>query len=1515
MIEGDAPPQPDELDELFSAAPKPQEEYGGIRGFQPTPEIKDLNPPTISPLAEVFGFPKPLDVVAKPPVDSTPERVPSMWTEVPKQLFTMSPQAKLDTEEQIDAKTDNTPIDASKKGEWVNKTYNDMVEALGDWTGNPQKIARLNALKAWRDDEMKGLGFQSVDPFAAPKIERITPQQAGVLFGVDQEGRTAKNIANAQGVVAGAAESFITPEGATMVGPKAIAKPIATAFVAMMSKDALEQTGVAIKKYAEGDTEGGDAALVAAGATAAMLGLPALAGKGPDKARELAKLIEKGEFKPRITPEEAALLRNRLPPRAATPEMLPELQRTKELVDQAIQEATQKIVEPGKVSALELLRRQNEKLTEAQPVTLKPDTGFERPAEEVMRGRTVAEKPLTPEVSNAVVKEAEPVLRSLQQEPVESKTEVPQEVSRPKTDAGGGEAVKVGELPATEAAYNQPTKPEVAKLGEGERKNGYGDPATTTYHATPEDWSVWESVKDKPLTEPGVWATREAIKNKYGGMPPEAPKAAGEIVIETPKDIISKLQSLKVDPKKDLPPGQSFSLPHPDAIKIIGKQLWNDALDVAIAAVKAGRTIKAGVAEAIAHIKRNARNYDETQIRKNIESVLKDEGLVQPPRKEKPATAEVPAKTGSGIEVPEGKKERSFSARATVSEKVPEPVQEAIKTDERSVYTPQDVAETVTEVKGLDSSSLAAMDVTDNRFTAGKLELAERLSKAGDGDAVLNVVQDASEQLTRAGQIINQAKLLNALKPETQVLVINDGLKKAGKDPLTPAQQQKALDLAREAKDAKAKLDAATEAWKEKPTDENAKIAEDAFTNANRAALDFQKMANTFQPKTWGRLLKTVLQGNLLTPMSLTANVASLAGFIPIRAAMRTGKTAVDIFENFLVNKKRTSAVSPIRGTAESLKGMGRGLANAREIALHGSGSAVVGEQKASLKPIKAWIDQFSKNPEMPTEGGKITLGDRAKLFIEGTFGIPAEAMLRGLGAGDAVVKEGIRSRIITNEAKLAGIKPENLNMAIKFPELFFDDVALERIASNTAAELFQRPSSTLNKINGMIRNNLLTDKLKIAPDTMDFWASTVAPYRVTPWNIIGEVMSYNPAIALGRGLLEGAHLQKVRADKSLTPEKKAVEVRKAQDSLNQSMAKFVLGATMATAGAYLYKYGIITPSLDTKDETMKERMLMGKVMPPNHINMSALNRVMSKVSKGEKPTPEDYQFRSGDDTRDFFRIGGLVGSQFYMAANIGRAMEKNPEVAGEYEMAKNVLTQSAFEQARFGLNQSFLQGVENLMTSVKDGNTDNYVKQWLNTVSSMGLPNTLSTISRATREYKPDFSSKDVSQKFENIIRDRLGFAGADDYMRLKLGLWGEPIRETPQGRNQILYQFFGLTKGQQISSDPKDIELFRLWRKTDNTKVIPTPVSTSLTVRGKNYILTPDQQHELAKLVGEKRAKIVDRLVTNPNWHTKSDEAKIDMLEGVYSDGLDIGKYQFLKNHKNDLTEKPKKAGFEMQ
>lgn len=904
----------------------------------------------------------------------------------------------------------------------------------------------------------------------------------------------------------------------------------------------------------------------------------------------------------------------------------------------------------------------------------------------------------------------------------------------------------------------------------------------------------------------------------------------------------------------------------------------NAAVELAAQVIEKGGSAIDGINEAVAYIRKNHTGYfNEQEFRSFAQRAVT------------PSKPEVAGTGGQGVsgagDLParsvQGNQMRKSAQRATTSPDIPEPVQERVAAAPESRYEPQSMRAVEESVARMSEGELAAVARESDLYTASRLELAQRRFKAGDNEGGYKVFEELEKEGTRFGQLINQFKLLAGTQPENIVRVVNEKLTRSGKDRLTPAQEAKMLETSRRSKASDAALDKATQEWVNNPTAENARAAEAQLDAANLSALELQQLVNKFQPKTLPGTLKSILQGNLLTPISEVANLVGNTSFLPFRAATRGSAAFIDMVDAAIRGKPREISAQPLSGTIQAARGAVRVLKEIPSILKEGTGNVIKGETRAGLHPIKAWVNQFAKNPDMPTTGGRLSLGDRLNLALEGTFGIPAEIMLRGLGAGDAPFRKAAEARVITEQLKLAGVPRAQWDFAQKFPELFFDRAKLEQIRNDAAGAIFQGRSSSLDTLNRFIRNNWLTQR-GVSPDWIDLAVSTVAPYRLTPWKITGEILSYNPIVAMGRTLFEAK--------------------KGNSRSAKLNAGKFVIGS-MLTGGAYwLYNKGLLAPSMDERSEAQKARVLAGEILPPNHINVSGLKRAL----EGGDPA-----FRKGDETVDVFRGGGLAGAMMYLVANIGREFERKPEEA-QSDMFGSILRQSTLEQARFAMNQSYLSGVEGLLTAIKDGNTDNWFRQWSGTLLSIPLPNTLSTLSRATRQYKPDVKSDTFKKGVENIVRTRLGFAGLDDYMPLKRGLWGEPLPETPKDRNAFFYHFFDISKNKQVTDDPVPLELYRLWRRTGDTKAIPSLPEKRMTVASRNYPLTPELQSRYAELIGAERRRIVDRLVVNPFFQSRNDEQKIKILDRAYREGHERGKVMFWRENGDKLTAAPDKAGF---
>ena len=94
---------------------------------------------------------------------------------------------------------------------------------------------------------------------------------------------------------------------------------------------------------------------------------------------------------------------------------------------------------------------------------------------------------------------------------------------------------------------------------------------------------------------------------------PSAAAAAKKSKVDA---VVDKLQSLKTP----LLPGLG-STPFPQ----IARAVWNTAIDIAIAAVKAGGSVASGINAAIAHLKKNASGYDEVAVRDHLSMIVRGE--------------------------------------------------------------------------------------------------------------------------------------------------------------------------------------------------------------------------------------------------------------------------------------------------------------------------------------------------------------------------------------------------------------------------------------------------------------------------------------------------------------------------------------------------------------------------------------------------------------------------------------------------------------------------------------------------------------------------------------------------------------------------------------------------------------------------------------------------------------------------------------------------------------------------
>lgn len=227
-----------------------------------------------------------------------------------------------------------------------------------------------------------------------------------------------------------------------------------------------------------------------------------------------------------------------------------------------------------------------------------------------------------------------------------------------------------------------------------------------------------------PSLFPDEKSKRAGIKREIAKLESESAGASAARA----KTISEKLAALKFKADKNgkvIPddPGQVFSLPHPDAVKQIGKQLWNDSIDAAIKALEAGKTVAQAVEAAIRKIAYNAgRGYNEAKIRANLESILRDEAAPKPAEVQKVIAPEQQRKADAGLDdvyrifEPEKKPGTPIKQRAIN-------VAEAVRTGFSSKFRPiNKLAEDISKSYGRGSSRDIAGIMEQLKGSQGKGE-------------------------------------------------------------------------------------------------------------------------------------------------------------------------------------------------------------------------------------------------------------------------------------------------------------------------------------------------------------------------------------------------------------------------------------------------------------------------------------------------------------------------------------------------------------------------------------------------------------------------------------------------------------------------------------------------------------------------------------------------------------------------------------------------------------------------
>jgi hypothetical protein len=816
-------------------------------------------------------------------------------------------------------------------------------------------------------------------------------------------------------------------------------------------------------------------------------------------------------------------------------------------------------------------------------------------------------------------------------------------------------------------------------------------------------------------------------------------------------------------------------------------------------------------------------------------------------------------------EPPEGYAIARTALRELKSEKVPTAVKAEIATQPDTVRKIYGVAAKRAELDDLptDELSRVARESTDPIESQGARALLYARNIDNDPASAAANLNEFVKMNSQFGLgLRNIQEYINT--PAGYISTIKQQAESVGRK--IPKQvEQRLTDLFTKSKQSKDALKAAINNYRNTLTDDSARLAEEAQKIAQRDAVELRRYSRNVIPKRFlTETFPQAIQLTLLTPLSLTKNVF----FNVNRAVAQTGVRAIanvgDSVISFLSKQPKTITQSPTTARA-AIGGAISGLGEAgRTFFKTGipEKAALAGEGVKGTDVFRSLAQAVTGKDLVVNQKGRVAVADRVRKFAEGVIGSYTEPMGRGLSVGDLPFKRAAEARLIAERALLGGASKEEALAAARFPR----KSELSAIENEAARATFQQNTKLTSAIQQVA--NVVSSIPVVGPLLL----RSNIPYIKTPVNVVSDVVDIAvPPIAFSKSIYYA-----YKGDR-----------RQALDMF----ARGTVGSIMGMGASALYRAGLITGSAGKSE---KQRGIEYEVQPPNTLNKSGLERLL----RGEDPS-----VRLGDEMRSFENFGYL-GTVFNVYANV---LSKEGS-SGIIEDAANVAFLGIPNVASYTLNQTFLKSTNTLLNAINREQYDGYLQALYGSISSVAFPGTLQAINRAYREYMVDIKSDDKLQGFQNVLKSKMPEFAANalnlEKLPLTRNLWGEPIKQTPEGENPFFYNFFDVTRSRSVKSDEANLFLYKLWKDTKNPDVLPSVPGRNITIKGTTYRLTEEQYADFQEEVGRRRKAIVDRDVESPTFITAEPEFQIKRLKNGYEKGLEDGRKQFIKLNREDLV-----------
>ena len=366
-------------------------------------------------------------------------------------------------------------------------------------------------------------------------------------------------------------------------------------------------------------------------------------------------------------------------------------------------------------------------------------------------------------------------------------------------------------------------------------------------------------------------------------------------------------------------------------------------------------------------------------------------------------------------------------------------------------------------------------------------------------------------------------------------------------------------------------------------------------------------------------------------------------------------------------------------------------------------------------------------------------------------------------------------------------------------------------------------------------------------------------PFAKTPANLTKAIVDYSPA-GLVNTLLKGYRLRNAIETGQFTP--------RMQHDFVQSLGKATAGTMLYVAGYALAKAGIISGESDD-DKDVRDFMR----------NTLGVNSYSIKI--GDKSFSYDW--------------AQPIAAPLSMMANLVQKQKENENLAETVTSVLDTGLNVIFEQ-------SFLTSISDVLS--EPGEIGTKIGDQLLDLPARAVPTLMKQIVDLTDgTQRQTFEHGKPIQSMINSVKAKI--PGLSQTLAPSVDTMGREIQRYG-GKNNIFNVFLNPANVSTENISESAGEIYRLYKETGNTNIMPRVVSYYINKDNKKVSLSSAERAKYQKTSGNIIETEVENLLNNSQYNKLSDEKKAEVISDIVNYSYNIAQKEVLGTELSDTYQK---------